>query len=170
MKIFYLHHALRKKGNPSTQDDDIEQLGIEDAKNVSELFKMASSKIKFKAIYTSPYLRCKKTSEIVNQYINVPIYEDPRLNEFGNMVSVVQDGKTVQKKETWLDCQLRLRDAIKDIVNKYDKDDAVICVTSGVNITAFISLAYKIEPDENLPCPMVPSCSLVGFEIDESCF
>lgn len=170
MKIFYVHHALRAVGNPPSQDDDIEQLGVEDAQIVSELFKIASEKLKIKAIYTSPYLRCKKTSEIINRYINVPIYDEPRFNEFGNVFSVVQGKKTIEKKESWLECQLRIREAIKDIVYKYDDDDVLICVTSGVNITAFIGLSFKIEPSEDLPLPMVPSCSPIGFDIDKSCF
>jgi broad specificity phosphatase PhoE len=68
------------------------------------------------------------------------------------------------------ECQKRIREAIKDIVFKYDDNDAVICVTSGVNITAFISLAFKIQPSEDFPFPWVPSCSPIAFDIDKSCF
>ena len=68
------------------------------------------------------------------------------------------------------DCQNRIREAIKDIVFKYDDNDTVVCVTSGVNITAFIGLAYKIPASDNMPFPLVPSCSPIGFEIDKSCF
>lgn len=170
MKIIYVHHALRQVGNPPSQDDKIQPLGLQDAEIVAELMKMMSEYSNIKAIYTSPYFRCAKTAEIINKHLNVPIYEEPRLNEFNKVFDVIEGNKTITKTESWVDCQIRIRNAIKDIINKYDNRDTVICVTSGVNITAFIGLAYKIPASENLPFPWVPSCSPIGFEIDKSCF
>ena len=172
MKIIYVHHALREKGNPPTQEDGIQPLGIKDAKTNTEILKGMSQRTKttYRAIYTSPYYRRAKTAEIINKYMNLPIYEEPRFNEFKNVFEVIENGKNVTKTETWLQCQTRIREAIKDIVEKYDDNDTVICVTSGVNITAFIGLAYKIPANENMPFPWVPSCSPIGFEIDKSCF
>lgn len=170
MRIIYVHHALRQKGNPPSQDDKIQPLGLQDAEIVAELMKMMSEYSNIKAIYTSPYFRCAKTAEIINKHLNVPIYEEPRFNEFNKVFDVIEGNKTITKTESWVDCQIRIRNAIKDIVNKYDNRDTVICVTSGVNITAFISLAFKIQPSENLPFPLVPSCSPIGFDIDKNCF
>ena len=172
MKIIYVHHALREKGNPPTQEDGIQPLGIKDAETTAELLKGMSerSKSSFRAIYTSPYFRCAKTAEIINKHINLPIYEELRFNEFNKVFEVIQGGKSITQTETWTECQTRIREAIKDIVNQYDDNDAVICVTSGVNITAFIGLAYKIPASDNLPFPWVPSCSPIGFDIDKSCF
>ena len=170
MKIIYVHHALREKGNPPSQNDKIQPLGLQDAEIVAELMKMMSEYSNIKAIYTSPYFRCAKTAEIINKHINVPIYEESRFNEFNKVFDIIEGNKTITKTESWIDCQIRIRNAIKDIVNKYDDKDTVICVTSGVNITAFISLAFKIQPSENLPFPMVPSCSPIGFDIDKDCF
>lgn len=170
MKMIYVHHALRKKGYPLSQDDKIQSLGIKDAKIVARLMKEMKKYSNIKAIYTSPYFRCAKTAEIINKHINVPIYEDSRFNEFNKVFEVVEGNKTITKTESWLDCQIRIRNAIKDIVNKYDDKDTVICVTSGVNITAFISLAFKIQPSETLPFPLVPGCSPIGFDIDKDCF
>ena len=170
MKIIYVHHALRDLGNPPTQEDGIKPLWIKDAGIVAELLKIMGERQNIKAIYTSPYFRCAKTAEIINKYINVPIFEDPRFNEFKKVFQVLHGDELVTKTETWLDCQLRIREAIGDIVNKYEDTDTVVCVTSGVNITAFISLAFKIEPSESLPFPMVPSCSPIGFDIDKTCF
>lgn len=172
MKIIYVHHALREVGNPPSQDDKIKPLGIKDAETTAELLKEMQEKSKstFKAIYTSPYYRCSKTAEIINKHINLPIYEEPRFNEFNKVFEVLQGGKSITKTESWLECQNRIREAIKDIVNQYDDNDTVICVTSGVNITAFIGLAYKIPASDNLPFPWVPSCSPIGFDIDKSCF
>ena len=170
MRIIYVHHALRQKGNPPSQNDKIQPLGIKDAKIVAELMKMMAEHSSVKAIYTSPYYRCAKTAELINKYIKVPIYDEPRFNEFNNVFNAVVGDKTITKTETWLECQTRIRSALKDIVNKYDDADTVICVTSGVNITAFISLAFKIPPSEDLPFPLVPSCSPIGFDIDKNCF
>lgn len=170
MKIIYIHHALRQLGNPPSQDDKIQPLGIKDAETTAELLKIMSQKTNFKAIYTSPYYRCSKTAEIINKHINLPIYEEPRFNEFNKVYEVLQGDEIVTKTETWEECQTRIREALKDIVFKYDDNDTVICVTSGVNITAFIGLAFKIPASENLPFPWVPSCSPIGFEIDKSCF
>lgn len=170
MKIIYVHHALREKGNPPSQNDNIQPLGEKDAEIVAELLKIMPEKYNVKAIFTSPYYRCAKTAKIINRHIQVPIFEEPRFNEFNNVFNVVEGKKSTTKTETWLECQLRIREAIKDIVNKYEDEGAVVCVTSGVNITAFISLAFKIKPSEDLPFPMIPSCSPIGFDIDKSCF
>lgn len=172
MKIIYVHHALRNLGNPPSQDDGILPLGVKDAEVTAKVLKfmLDKSKSKFKAIYTSPYYRCKKTAEIINKFINLPIYEEPRFNEFNKVFDVVERNKTITKTETWSECQTRIREAIKEIVFKYEDNDTIICVTSGVNISAFIGLAYKIPISENIPFPLVPSCSPIGFEIDKSCF
>ena len=37
MKIIYIHHAHRQKGFPPSQNDDITQLGEQDANLVAEL-------------------------------------------------------------------------------------------------------------------------------------
>ena len=170
MKIIYVHHALREIGNPPTQDDKIQPLGLKDAEITAELLKTMSEKAKFKAIYTSPYYRCSKTAEIINKHLKLPIYEDDRLNEFNNVFDVIEGKQSVLKTETWTECQTRIRNAIKDIVLKYNENDTVICVTSGVNITAFIGLAFNIPVSEDLPYPWVPSCSPIGFEIDKNNF
>ena len=170
MKIIYVHHALRQKGDPPSKNDKIQPLGLKDAEIVAELMKMLAEHSSVKAIYTSPYFRCAKTAEIINKYIKVPIFDEPRFNEFNNVFNAVDGNKTVTKTESWLECQTRIRSALKDIVNKYDDTDTVICVTSGVNITAFISLAFKLQPSEDLPLPLVPSCSPIGFDIDKNCF
>jgi len=170
MKIIYVHHALRERGNPPSQNDKIQPLGIKDAEITAELLKALQGKSTFKAIYTSPYYRCLKTAEIINKYINVHIYEESRFNEFNNVFEILRGDKIIKKTETWEECQIRIREAIKDIVFKYDDNDIVVCVTSGVNIAAFISLAFKIKPSNDIPFPMVPSCSPIGFEIDKSCF
>ena len=159
MKIIYVHHAQRDKSNGVNQDNDITDLGRRDAELQSELFASIGED-KIKAIYTSPFYRCKKTALILNEKLNLPIFEDERLNEFEKSFH----------KETWTDVQNRIIACLKDIVDKYEDDDAVICVTSGVNIAGFINVAYKLKPSENTPYIGVSSCSPLGFTIDKSCF
>lgn len=172
MKIFYVHHAVRAKGNPPSQEDGITPLGKKDTKLVAEMFEIYQKAGRnIKAIYTSPYFRCKETARRINKYIKVPIIEDERLNEFGSVYALVKGDATQSKgKESWEECQKRIIDCLKEITFKYDDNDTVLCVTSGVNITAFIDVAYKIKPSNNLPFPMVFSCSPVGFDINKDCF
>ena len=37
MKIIYVHHGNRKRGNPSTQEDDLTEIGYKDCNIVAEL-------------------------------------------------------------------------------------------------------------------------------------
>ncbi len=166
MKIFYVHHALRAKGNPPSQDDGILPLGKEDACITAEIFEQYKQYLNIKAIYTSPYFRCRETARIISERINVPIFEEPRFNEFNDVYAYIK-GDAKNSGERWKGLQESIIGAIKEIVNKHEeeKNDAIICVTSGVNITAFIDLAYGLEPSEERPFPMVPSCSPIGFEI-----
>ena len=101
MKIIYIHHALRAVGNPPTQNDGIQPLGIKDAETTAELLKEMSDKSKstFRAIYTSPYYRCSETAKLINKYINLPIYEEPRFNEFNKVFEVIQGDKSITKTE-----------------------------------------------------------------------
>lgn len=160
MKIVYVHHANRKKGNPPSQDDDITKIGKKDAKLVARILLEAKKKGEnIKSIYTSSFYRCKKTAEIINKKLNIPIYFDERLNEGGSVPG-----------EVWLDIQNRVRNSIKDIVFKYGEKDTVICVTSGVNVAAFISLANKQKPSVDAAFIGVPNCCPLAFKIDKSCF
>lgn len=170
MKIFYVHHALRDIGNPPSPDDGLKKLGVKDAKNTAKLFEGLTKKLKFKAIYTSPFFRCAKTAKLINKQLNLPIIEDARFNEFFDVMYAVKHPLLPTEKESWEQCQTRIINALEDIVNKYNDDDAVICVTSGVNITAFVCVAYGVLPSNNNPFPMVPSCSPVGFDINKDCF
>ena len=44
------------------------------------------------------------------------------------------------------------------------------CVTSEVNLTAFICAAYRIKPNSKLPFLIVSSCSPICFEINKENF
>ena len=154
MKIIYVHHGNRKLGNPPTQNDDLTEIGYKDCENVADLLNNDKVKSFIKAIYTSPYFRCKKTAQIINKYINAPIIEDDRLNEWNETL------------ENWVDVQNRIDDCISDILKKYKQEDMVICVTSGVNIAAFINKAYKLSSSNNAPKLGVPNCCPIIFDYE----
>ncbi len=159
MKIFYVHHAERKIIGKPSQEDTLTEQGEKDAEIMSNAFVKLRDKMDIKAIYTSQFFRCKRTTQIINKKLKVPIYVDARLDEF----------KSVDN-ETWTDCQKRTISLIKEIVNKYDENDVVLCVTSGVNLTAFVAAAYKLQPNEQMPFPLVTTCSPIGFEISKTNF
>ena len=155
MKVIYCHHAQRQKGNPSSQNDDITELGEQDANIVSELLKEVKNQenFKLKAIYTSEFFRCTKTAEIINTFINIPIKIEPKLNEHNS-----------NPNEKWIDTQKRIIEFLNELALIYEENDACICVTSGVNIVPFICKQFNISPSNNLPFIGIPSCSPIVFE------
>ena len=155
MRIIYVHHAERKIGESHhdpvlKQLEDITDNGIKEAELLALKFK--SNKQNIKAIYTSPYLRCSHTAEILNKYLNAEIIEDERFNE-------------MKKGEEWQQLLTRNMEAIDDIVDKYDNDDAIVCVTSGVNLSAFICYFYNIEATNNVPWSQAVNLSPINFVV-----
>lgn len=153
MRIIYMHHAERNIGENHNdpvlrQLEDITKRGIQETELLSEKFK----KQDITAIFTSPYLRCKHTAEIINKYHNVPIIEDERFNEMNT-------------GEEWEHLLKRNMDAIDDIVKKYSDEDTIICITSGVNLTAFICYFYNIKPTNSVPWSQAGSISPINFTI-----
>lgn len=155
MKIIYVHHAEREKlGNRDNPEignaEDLTSDGVTDVELVSKRF----ADIKITGIVTSPYVRCKHTAEIINKYHNVPIIEDKRFNEID-----------YYNNELFVPFLKRNIEAIDDIVKKYNDDDVIVCVTSGVNLTAFICYFYNLEPNENTPWSQAIQSSPVAFTI-----
>ena len=152
MNIVYCHHAQR--AYTGSQNDDITSLGRKDAELAGKFLKNLSN---IKAIYTSPYFRCIETARRINKSLNVPIIEEKRFNEFVSKES----------KETWADLQKRIIAAIEDITAKYNDEDSIICVTSGVNIAGFLDWNLGLEPSENMPFLGVVSCSPIIFKFNK---
>lgn len=155
MRIIYVHHAEREIGENHhdlvlKQLEDITDNGIKEAEFLALKFKNNNQNVK--AIYTSPYLRCTHTADILNKYLSVEIIEDERFNEMKN-------------GEEWKQLLTRNMEAIDDIVDKYDNDDAIICVTSGVNLSAFICYFYNIEPTNNVPWSQAVNLSPINFVV-----
>ncbi len=150
MRIIYCHHAEREV-NPHklrSQADDITSNGFKDAQLVAE----ALSNQKVTAIYTSDFYRCKKTAQILNQTFEVPVYEEPRFNEVGSV-----------EGESWKACIERNIAAINDILTKYNDDATIICVTSGVNLSAFVCANLGLKPSDDFPFMGATNCAPIEF-------
>ena len=79
--------------------------------------------------------------------------EDSRLNEFKSI-----------ENEQWVDLQNRVSMCIDDIIQKYNNDDIVVCVTSGINIVSFINKAYNLQSSNDAPFLGIPSCCPIIFD------
>lgn len=154
MKIVYMHHAERDKssaaewGSFERTFDDITEIG----KKQAELLAQRLKNEKISAIVSSPYLRCMHTAEIINKYHNLEIKEDCRFNE-------------IQKDEEWISLLKRNMEAIDEIVKSHSDDEIILCVTSGVNISAFICYTYNIVPSNDVPWSQACDISPVIFDI-----
>ena len=154
MKIVYIHHAERDKssdaewGSFERTFDDITEIG----KKQAELLAQRLKNEKISAIVSSPYLRCMHTAEIINKYHNLEIKEDSRFNE-------------IQKDEEWISLLKRNMEAIDEIVKSHSDDEVILCVTSGVNISAFICYIYNIVPSYDVPWSQAYDISPVIFNI-----
>lgn len=154
MQIIYVHHADRNRNNKvDRQMQDITENGIADANLLAEKLQ----KVNITAIYTSPYLRCKHTANIVNKYQNVEIIDEPRFNE-------------MHLGETWREFSLRNMEAIDDIIKKHNDNDLIICVSSGVNLSAFIYYFNNINPTNDSPRMQAITTSPVLFTTDNKVF
>ena len=150
MKIIYCHHAERAvdKRKARSQEDDITDNGFNDAQLVAEALKDQ----KITAIYTSNFYRCRKTAQIINSKLEAPIFEEERFNEVGSV-----------EGEDWKDCLTRNIDALNDIMRKYNDDATILCVTSGVNLSAFVCWNLGIKPNRDMPFMGATNCAPITF-------
>ena len=151
MKMIYIHHAERDRynGNAPRQEQDITEDGIMEAKIIAKKMEYLNPV----AIYSSPYKRCIHTAEILRGDLNIPIIEDRRFNEY-------------EVSETYTEFLNRNMRAIDDIVNKYDEDDVVLCVTSGVNLSAFVHYFIGNKVNEDSVMCQALSVSPILFTTD----
>lgn len=150
MKIIYCHHAERAVDTRKqrSQDDDITENGFKDAQLVAELL----SNQKITAIYTSNFYRCRKTAQIINTKIEAPIFEEERFNEVGSV-----------EGEDWKDCLTRNISALNDIMSKYNDDATILCVASGVNLSAFVCWNLGLKPTKDIPFMGATNCAPIIF-------
>lgn len=156
MKIIYVHHGNRKVNKNQKLCDDLSIIGKKDATLLSKLFKFFPNKNKIKAIYTAPSVRCSKTAQIINKSLKLPVIVDERFDELNSF-----------KNETYKDFLIRNANAIDDIINKYDDDDTVVCVASGVNVSAFVCRSFGLKITDKIPKIGIPSCSPLIFNINK---
>lgn len=156
MKILYVHHAQRDILNKlvDRQEQDITENGIKEANLLAD--QLNKLNINITAIYTSPYLRCKHTAEIINKYHNVPIYDEPLFNE-------------MHISETWKEFSLRNMQGIDKVIKQHKQNDFIICVSSGVNLSPFIYYFNNIEPTNNSPKMQALTTTPVLFSTDQTC-
>jgi len=149
MKVIYLHHAERNFDNSiSNKEQTLTEDGIEECKLLAKRFTKIKQNVK--AIYSSTSKRCKTTAELINKNLQAPIFDEPRFNEFFES----------ENKKDFLNRNIN---ALKEIIEKYVNDDMVICVTSGVNITAFICYEFNIEPTETISFIQAIACNPTVF-------
>ena len=148
MQILYVHHADRDRSN-------ITENGIKDANLLAD--KLKELNINITAIYTSPYLRCKHTAEIINKYHKTKIIEEPKFNEMNN-------------SETWKEFSIRNMNGIDNIIKKHNENDFIICVSSGVNLSAFIYYFNNINPSNDSPKIQALTTSPVLFSTNNKVF
>lgn len=130
MKIIYVHHAERDYSNKDidTQEQDITEDGIIEA----ELLAKKIHLLGVTKIYSSEYIRCVHTAEILNKNLGLDIILEKRFNE-------------KEKSESWEEFLDRNKAAIQDIVDNGEKSDVVLCISSGVNLSAFVSYFYRSD-------------------------
>ena len=130
MKIIYVHHAERDYSNKDIdpQEQDITMDGITEA----ELLAKKIHLLGVTKIYSSEYKRCVHTANILNKNLGLEIILEKRFNE-------------KEKSETWEEFLNRNKAAIQDIVDSGEKTDVVLCISSGVNLSAFVSYFYKSD-------------------------
>lgn len=134
MKIVYVHHAERDFDDMSVpkEEQDITEDGIKEA-------ELLASKVHFlnvTKIYSSEHKRCIHTSNILNKNLNLDIKIDSRFNE-------------AKKEESWEEFINRNISLIDEIIKNSNEDDVVLCITSGVNLSAFVSY---FTGDKNIVC------------------
>lgn len=130
MKIIYIHHAERDHSNKDIdpQEQDITMDGITEAEILAKKIHLLG----VTKIYSSEYIRCVHTAEILNKNLGLEIIIEKRFNE-------------KEKSETWEEFLNRNKSAIQDIIDSGEKSDVVLCVSSGVNLSAFVSYFYESD-------------------------
>lgn len=156
MKIIFVHHAHRKKDKTGKQLDKVTNIGKQDIKTTAKIMKAGKQQgINFKAVFCAPTKRHIDTAKAIGKRVSAPVFTDNALNE-------------KQSTENWLKTQVRVRNFIGEILHTYKPEDAVVCVTSGVNVVAFLQIIFKLKPSPDAPFIGVPSCSPLVFDIDNN--
>lgn len=152
MKIVYMHHADRDVRDGFNQENPITENGVKEAEILGEMWKGTS----VKAIYLGDYIRYEQTAQIINKGIEAPMIKDSRLNEHKG------------KLESFETFEQRTHDFIKEVIEKHNNDDIVFCVTSGANLSKFISFFIKGENIEGFKFIQAVGICPIMFHYDKN--
>ncbi len=139
MKIIYLHHSER---DTDWQLPNIQHKLTKRGEKLAHLVAESIDGVKIEKIYTPSFKRHMHTAEILNKTLKTEIVVEPRFNEYGN-------GKN--EKESPAEFFKRNIDAIEEILAQYrGTDKQIICISSGVNLNAFILHYYNLPYRDKL--------------------
>lgn len=176
MKIVYIKHAQKdnlgeenQKPGFKNQENRLTAFGIKEAEMVANALK---EEVDFSAIYIGEFCRYKLTADIVN-FGNAPVIVDKRLNESGSddeFAGVVIDNenkKAIYARQAEV-LNNRTHEFLNEIIQKHDNDDCVLCVSSGVNLGAFMSFFFSGEKIKMFEVVYATNLSPIVFELDKN--
>ncbi|SRR6266568_1760666 len=179
MKIYLIRHGLTplnkaKKVNGEV-DEPLAPEGIEQAKAIVSVFPKSVTHI-----YSSPLLRAKQTTEIINSELNLPVTVSDELTEIrmgslaGKSWKEIDGGLELKKKhrtvqfdyrpyggESVVDVKKRLLPFFKKINSKHGNHEALIVTHGGM-----IRLINLLEQGESV-YETEKHVSLLTFDLDK---
>lgn len=155
MKFIYVHHAERDRSNKNVprQEQDITERGVQEA----TLLEKKINDLGVTKIYSSTYKRCLHTANILNKNKKLEIIKEERLNEW-------------DKNETFKYFLERNIEAIDEIKRNSNEDDVIMCITSGINLSAFVCYFTNSTPSDNSPRIQGITISPVLFSTNKQVF
>ena len=177
MKVYFMRHAESEYNIKRLINQDpkikvaLSRRGVKQAEETAAKL----SKFNFDAIFSSPFLRCRQTVEIVNKFHNAKIKIDGRIGE----IKVGFEGRSadeyeklafagkrasfkIKGEESWLEVQKRVKDFL-DWLSK-QKYNCVLVVTHQDTMNAAIGLMKKID-SERASRMSLKNCEIFEFKI-----
>jgi len=145
-----MHHAHRDRTKGKSQENPITRQGRKEAAAIGEILRIG--KVPVTCIYSGEYLRYRQTNELINKYTKAPITTDSRLNEIDCDV---------------LEYEKRIHNFLRDVIAKHSNKDIIICMTSGVALSCFMSYFINGKPIKGFKYAQGATVSPVIFEYDK---
>lgn len=166
MLIYFVRHGEDK-------DDKLTRFGRKQVKMLTKSMK----EFKFDNIYSSPYIRCIQTANILKKLVNKEVVIDERIKERFK----IKDPKTQNEKE-WYDNYLnkkyintefetcadflnRNSNFIDDIIKNNPTQSSVIVVGHSACLYAFLEYFYK-NPNNAVVWNSMSNASCIRFEVN----
>jgi len=149
-------HLKQTSGLVPVSDVPLNELGVEQADELAEQLKSQH----FDMIISSPLLRAKQTSEIVNRYHNLPIIIDNSFQElrvgkyldqsvWGELFDIDKNIRNNDDAETVTEFFTRVYKALDNLKEKYADKEILIVSHGGVN-QAFHAYFNKLKWHGNM--------------------